>query len=238
MVGHAANGAPSGTHATHNPGGFRPLCGCPDNTSLTTGNFRAFRFLDSLERTLVGAGLGIALIVFAYVILPGVLAANPARLNWSILLSTKVYGYSTLLGGPLGEEFGWRGYALPKLEVHFGPVIGSVILGALWAGWHLPLFLIPGWTSSPFWVYILIVIGLSLIISFGTNLARFAVLPAILMHAIFNTVSRFLGGLFGDIQPSSHISFELVLALCGLGVASGLTLATRGRLAYQPRYSL
>jgi hypothetical protein len=52
------------------------------------------------------------------------------------------------------------------------------------------------------------------------------------MHAAFNTVSKFLAGLFTAVQPSMSIPFELVLALCGLGVAFMLVLVTKGRLAY------
>ena len=113
-------------------------------------------------------------------VIPAVCTANPSKLNWSILISPGVYNYSTFLGGPLGEEFGWRGYALPLLEKRFGPVAGCAVLGVLWAGWHLPLFLSRGWTTSPFWIYVLIVTGLSIIIGFSSNLAGFAVAPAIM----------------------------------------------------------
>lgn len=157
---------------------------------------------------------------------------QPRQLNWMILLSPTVYDSSTLLGGPLGEEFGWRGYALPKLEARFGATAGCFVLGLLWAGWHLPLFLMPKWTTSPFWIYLLIVIGFSFIIGFTANVARFAVVPAIVTHSIFNTVSRFLNGLFKDVQPSARIPFELVLALGGLCVGGMLILFTRRSLAY------
>ncbi|MBV9038064.1 MAG: hypothetical protein JO182_26490 [Acidobacteriaceae bacterium] len=99
------------------------------------------------------------------------------------------------------------------MEARFDPTVGCAVLGIFWAGWHLPLFFAPGWTSSPFWIYVLIVISLSLIIGFVTNVARFAVVPAIVTHAMFNTVSRFLNGLFKEVQPSAAIPFELVLAL-------------------------
>jgi membrane protease YdiL (CAAX protease family) len=55
---------------------------------------------------------GTLLIVLSYVVIPGVLAANPSKLNWGIFGSTSVFNYSTVLAGSLGEEFGWRGYAL------------------------------------------------------------------------------------------------------------------------------
>jgi uncharacterized protein len=48
-----------------------------------------------------------------------------------------------VLGGPLFEEPGWRGFALPRLQQLHGPLIGGLILGSLWALWHLPGFLVP-----------------------------------------------------------------------------------------------
>jgi uncharacterized protein len=48
---------------------------------------------------------------------------------------------TALYGGPVGEEAGWRGFALPRLQKRFDPLLASVILGALWGLWHLPLHL-------------------------------------------------------------------------------------------------
>jgi membrane protease YdiL (CAAX protease family) len=154
------------------------------------------------------------------------------RLNWRILISAGVFNYSTLLGGPLGEEPGWRGFALPRLELRYGPLGGTLLLALIWAGWHLPLFLRPGWESAPLWIYVLILIGLSVIMTFIANLTRFSLFAAICLHAIFNTVSRFLGGLFLQVQPSSSLPFELVMALCGLVVAGALALLTKSRLGW------
>jgi formate/nitrite transporter FocA (FNT family) len=75
--------------------------------------------------------------------------------------------------------------------------------------------------------------GQSLILTYGTNLAGFGIVTPIAMHAIFNTVSRFLAGLFADTQPSAPVPFELVMALCGLAIGGALIVATRGRLAYR-----
>jgi uncharacterized protein len=46
--------------------------------------------------------------------------------------------------GPLFEESGWRGFALPRMQHRFGPVRGSLLLGMLWMGWHFFLY-VPGW---------------------------------------------------------------------------------------------
>jgi len=96
----------------------------------TTGSWRAFRFYTTWPRTLGATAVGIALIIVAYVVLPGVTTADPRKLQWGVLTSFGVYSYSTLLAGPLGEEPGWRGYALPRLETALGPVRGSLVLGS------------------------------------------------------------------------------------------------------------
>ena len=64
------------------------------------------------------------------------IGANPLNIFLVILLS--------LVSGPLNEEFGWRGYALDRLLLKFGFVKGSLILGFIWAIWHLPWYFTPG----------------------------------------------------------------------------------------------
>jgi len=55
--------------------------------------------------------------------------------------------YIFLLGGPLQEEFGWRGYALEVLQQRWSALASSAVLGAVWAAWHLPLFSSRGQSS-------------------------------------------------------------------------------------------
>ena len=64
------------------------------------------------------------------------IVANPLNLLLVLLLS--------LISGPLNEEFGWRGYALDRLLKKFGFLKGSLILGFIWAIWHLPWYFTPG----------------------------------------------------------------------------------------------
>ncbi len=212
---------------------FGPFLAALVTNYLATGDYRWFLTSTTWWRTLVGTAVGVALVILAYVVFPAITTAAPDQLNWRILISTGVYNYSTFLGGPLGEEPGWRGYALPRLEERHGAVGGTLLLALLWTGWHLPLFIRPGWESSPLWIYLLIMTGLSLIMTYAANLTRFSLITAVTLHAAFNTASRFLVGLFGKTQPVTSLPFELVLALCGLGVGLALMIVTRGRLAYE-----
>jgi membrane protease YdiL (CAAX protease family) len=171
--------------------------------------------------------------VFAVVPAAVLTGGNWAALGWSILFSPSVYSVSTLLGGPLGEEPGWRGFALPRLQEQFGPAGASLLLGLLWAAWHIPLFLTKAWSSTNFPTYVLIVTGLSFSMTFVFNLAGGSVVAAMATHAFFNTVSRWLGGLLENATLRTGLSPELMIGLSGWLAALLLLAATRGQLAFR-----
>ena len=56
---------------------------------------------------------------------------------------TRPEHFAALVMFPLGEEFGWRGFAYPRLEKVHGPVVGSLLLGAVWGLWHLGMMFAP-----------------------------------------------------------------------------------------------
>lgn len=93
-----------------------------------------------------------------------------------------------MLGGPLSEEPGWRGYALPTLLKGWSPLVSSLALGIIWALWHLPLFFLPGvgqFHESFLW-FAANVVALSILITWVFVRTNGSVLLAILMHLLFN----------------------------------------------------
>ena len=141
----------------------------------------------------------------------------------------------TLLGGPLLEEIGWRGFALARMERLQGPLLASVILGVLWALWHLPEFLVPSWAASSggggivgIASFTLTVITMTIVITWVFNNTRASVLLAILVHSSIDTFTIPLAAIF----PAWAIASALPLTI-GFGVvAVALIVLTRGRLDY------
>jgi len=107
-----------------------------------------------------------------------------------MLTYLSTYVLVVILGGPLFEEPGWRGFALPRLQPLHGPLVGTLILGLLWALWHLPEFLVPSWAESSggrsFLAMIKFVAAASafaIVITWVFNHTKGSVFTAILVHA-------------------------------------------------------
>lgn len=99
------------------------------------------------------------------------------------------FGYILLLGGPLQEEFGWRGYALDPLVAWFGSVGGSVGLGLLWGLWHLPLFYIPGRTiyyQKSMWGFLVSIVAVTVVMTWLYDRTGGSLLAMLLVHTSFN----------------------------------------------------
>ena len=90
-----------------------------------------------------------------------------------------------VIGGPLGEELGWRGFALPRLRAAFRPIMASLLLGFIWAGWHLPLWWIADVPTS-FGLYVVGVIPLTYLFTWMWDHTNGSVLIAMLFHASLN----------------------------------------------------
>jgi CAAX protease family protein len=106
-----------------------------------------------------------------------------------------------IFGGPLGEEIGWRGYALPRLAQRFGFATASLVLGILWACWHLPLFFLAGLASygdqygQSFPTYALQVTAFSVAIAWLVGHTGGSLLLAVLMHSAINQTKDIVSSL-------------------------------------------
>jgi CAAX protease family protein len=89
----------------------------------------------------------------------------------------------------VGEEMGWRGWLLPRLLERHSPLAASLIVGVIWAGWHLPTFLLPGTAQSqfPFPAYVLYVTALSVVFTWLYFKTRGSVFYATFLHGCVNT---------------------------------------------------
>jgi uncharacterized protein len=83
-----------------------------------------------------------ALLVAAVLALPGPVGAGGTPVVGFGVGCLGVYLSILIFGGPLGEEPGWRGFALPGLQQRLGPLAGALVLGALRGTWHLPIYLL------------------------------------------------------------------------------------------------
>ncbi|MDI9395136.1 MAG: CPBP family intramembrane metalloprotease [Euryarchaeota archaeon] len=129
-----------------------------------------------------------ALIVISYIIsisIEGVVPPSPAEgLYWFLPV---IFFIVLFTSGPFQEEFGWRGYALPRLQNMYSPFVSTLILGFIWAVWHLPQFLVPHEKTgmfyiTPVWSFILTVMAGAFVFTWVYNHTNGSILAALLLH--------------------------------------------------------
>ena len=122
-----------------------------------------------------------------------------------------------LLGGGQ-EEPGWRGFALPRLQRRFGALGASLVLGAIWAAWHVPSFFISGTSQAgiPFVVDAPYVVLLAVVFAWVYNSTGGSVLATMLLHAGLNAIVLwFPADLTGGISKANLV-VVLVVGLTAL----------------------
>ena len=182
--------------------------------------------------------LGIpALSVLGIIVLPGALASFKAPTPIFLVQCLEQVFVVFFLGGPLAEEPGWRGFALPRLQRNYGPLRGTLLLAVLWTCWHLPHFLTPAQHGGPgttfatflknFPIFCLLCIALAIIITWVFNHTRGSLFIAVLLHASVDA------NLFPRLFPAPIVTNTDLFPLIGFGVpALVIVIATRGHLGY------
>jgi membrane protease YdiL (CAAX protease family) len=198
-------------------------------------NWRAVLLWTTLPRFLLGVGSGVSVVLIAA--FSGALLMTKSgfgRWQWAALLQIVTLFGPNLLGGPLGEEAGWRGYALPRLQRRFSPLTSSLLLGFLWANWHLPLILAHVYNVT-WWQFVAVTMAASVLFSFGFNLSGGSTLCAIVVHGFYNVgTGIILNDVIGRATLRSNTVQHNFFWMAYAGVAALLCLVTKGRLGYRP----
>jgi membrane protease YdiL (CAAX protease family) len=137
--------------------------------------------------------LGVPVIFFAGAAIKGTISDPFPFTPWYQVLPA--LGMALFLG-PI-EEFGWRGVALPLLQRKFTPFWAGLILGLVWAAWHVPAFMMGGtpqsnWSFIPFFAG---VVALSIVLTPLFNASKGSLLIAVLYHF------QMMNPLWPDAQP-------------------------------------
>jgi uncharacterized protein len=217
-------------------------------TGVTEGRMGVRRLLRRIVLWRVGfqwylfALLGIpAIILLSTVVVPGALASfKAAAVPSTLFLYVVATPVLLFAGGPVFEEIGWRGFAVPRLQRLHRPLLGSIILGTLWALWHLPLFLIPSWDTphgSPLDVVLFVVwaVTITIIFTWVFNNTKGSVLLVILAHGSINSAAVAVYGIF----PAPGVTGGITNFVIGFGVVALVVVAlTRGQLGYRREKAL
>jgi membrane protease YdiL (CAAX protease family) len=218
--------------------------------ALALGGGELRRLLGGFSISLVSVGsvamavlLPLVMVGIAIAISVGVLGGSAPAFTTAIVGTLVVEWLRILfLGGPLEEELGWRGFALPRLQARRSAFAASILLGLVWGAWHVPLYLIAGTGqaetiagggsgAAPVLIgaFVVWTMGLAVLFTWLFNITHGSLIVAMLLHASVN-LGSFIPGAIGSTGASSTL-YALVTWIVALLVVwryGGETLA-RGR---------
>ena len=133
-----------------------------------------------------------------------------------------------LIDAPLGEDSGWRGYALPRFPAGRSRFANTIILGVLLAGWHLPLAVAGGALATPF---LIATFASAVVTNWVYYNSRESALLAILYHTAANTMGLYFRPMLSGPDLVQHY---WLLAAVNCVVAIGLVIFDRKWLSHRP----
>ena len=191
---------------------------------------RAFSFRLVRARWYAVIALTFPAIMAMTIVLETLLSGAPPSLDGAVdtlarpvaLLSFIV---TMLIGGPLAEELGWRGYALDKLQSRWSALTSSLLLGFVHVAWHLPLFSIQGTSQGEiglgtplFWLFTVQVVATSVLYTWVYNHNGRSILSAILIHFVSNSTFTIVAQLGKALPVRTEIIRTLVTVLVAVVV--------------------
>ena len=166
-----------------------------------------------------------AMVAGLYMLKCGRLNLNAAEHLPMVFLLRNIFSLST---GGFGEEAGWRGFALPRLEKRLGPLSASVVIGLAWGFWHTPSWLVRGFDKAYLLYFALSIIGLSIFLTWLYHTTKESLLIVAIVHNLFNAVIATVSYGFTAIIPNEY--FMPFFAIVMIFVSLVLIFATQGRL--------
>lgn len=121
----------------------------------------------------------------------------------------------TIVTGATGEELGWRGFALPRLQAQFSPLVSTLILGTIWAVWHIPAFFLFGRIGLSISVLpaLLTIPALAFLLTLVFNLSGGSVLAPIVAHVTLNFTDAMGGIRLSPVTVVTGLALPWLMAL-------------------------
>ena len=192
------------------PGVWAPTVSAFILTWLNDGKAGVQSFIEKILRWRVGFHwylvvlLGIAAIAYLAIGLGNAVGLEAPELSLpyglprqSLIGFLPVFFLANLfIGGPLAEDIGWRGYIFSRLREKMNAVQASLLIGIVWAIWHLPYFIFPAWNHAvgniPFIWFALLTTSWSVLFAW-VYVNTESILMPVLFHASINTTLGTLG---------------------------------------------
>lgn len=226
---------------------FGPACAAVIVTSIVAGRAgldelrQRIRQLRAPSQWVLFVLLGIpVLVMLGIIVQPGAMSSFKG-FTTRLLVGYPFALVAAFFGVGLGEEPGWRGFALPRMQQQYGPLWGTLLLGTLWSFWHLPDFLTTskgggegtGWVTSltNVVIFTVAVVSLSVIMTWLHNHTRGSLFIAILAHASVDAPE--VAGWTALFPAVGMIGLHWAIMIGFTIPALLIIILTRGRLGYQ-----
>jgi len=189
----------------------------------------------SLFKSLLNVHISVKWLLFTFLVLPAVSAVSCLlfylsggtlpQMQFSPWFIPIAFVYILIFMGPLGEEAGWRGFALKKMLGSSSPLIAAVLLGIIWSFWHLPLFFIKGTTQNVLTSfgsipailgYFLYTVMISVLITLLYIMSNGSVFGSMLLHTVGNLSLGFVPLIFSKKNGAVIVLLTLCIAVTAI----------------------
>jgi uncharacterized protein len=137
-----------------------------------------------------------------------------------------IFGFGVNFLGNTCEEIGWRGFALPRLQKRHNALIATLIVGTLWALWHLPLIFLAGPMSEYPFLWFISIVTDAFMYTWIYNSTKGSILLVALFHGSLNIFGAFIPG----VSPVVNALLNCVVAIVLVAVLGKVNLSRRERV--------